>query len=94
MSVKTLNFPFSKCFLSNILPNLLGRVAFVVGAISHLLAGLSSTSFSLLTFDQPGVEGTIRARSASCNRHSCPTALITLWRQKGLWNLTLGVSCF
>lgn len=38
MLLKTLNFLFSKGFLSNILPNLLGLVAFVVGAISSLLA--------------------------------------------------------
>lgn len=51
---RTLNFLFSESFLSNILPNLLELVAFVVGAVSSLL---SSLSFSLLTFDQPEVEG-------------------------------------
>ena len=38
MLVKTLNFLLSKGFLSDIHPNLLGLVAFVVGAISSLLA--------------------------------------------------------
>lgn len=92
MLVKTLNFLFSECFLSSVLPNLLGLVAFVAGALCSLLA----LFHFILSADLWPASGGRKDKGQEClpQQAQLTYSFDTLWPQKGQWNRALGVTCF